>query len=176
MELILGIIFAALPIFSYYLQKHYSKKQKRYSSFLTHWTARYSDWIFIPFNLFLFYTIFIDYLLLIMLAISFVFNYFFHRLWAKNTKEDSHFFIKNKFSKAGLVHLTFSTIQAALILTFLFSKVLNIFTFINLGILLIFAVLIPIGSINIHKKLMKGDLFVALILFLFILLRIIFSL
>ena len=49
----LGLAAAVLgfaPFISYWLQWLFSKKSGQLQSFNRHWTCRYSDWIFVPFN------------------------------------------------------------------------------------------------------------------------------
>lgn len=176
-KLTISIILASLPFFSYFLRKHFSKKEGQLDMFNHHWTTRYSDWLLVPFNLIFLYAVKIDYtLLIVILILSILVNYIFHKIWGKENKqgkEKIHFYHKNstRINNAGKTHFVFAVIELTMIITFFINSITNIFFYIGLTMLAIFACLGFVGSKKIHGKIKRLDLFAEMLFIAIILLK-----
>ncbi|MFH1503385.1 MAG: hypothetical protein ABIE36_01890 [Candidatus Diapherotrites archaeon] len=171
---LIGLILAILPIISWLLQFHLSRKKKELPLFKKHPPTYLLDWLFVPFNFFWIYTIIFNLNAFILLGVvSLLINYVSAKYYIKQhikEKRPCHLFnIKNsKSSAAGYVHAIFSVIQSFLILTFLFSGIMNVFVYINSIALFLFLLPILYSSKKIHGKISGPDraIFVAGIIIL----------
>jgi hypothetical protein len=84
------------------------------------------DWVFVPFNFLISYSIsfnwkiFLLFMLLSLISIS-ILHYKWHKIPIKPA--ETKFFTKNNgLTQEGRIHFIFMTVQAALVLTLLFSK------------------------------------------------------
>lgn len=173
MKIFISIFFAIIPILAFFIQRHFSKKENNIQGFKLHWTVYYGDWIFIPFNIILVYSVIINNkTLLPIILISFILNILMHIYWGRINKKVNgilYFYKKGEdnITKAGIIHLLFSTFQMSLILIFIFSMYQNIILFVIESILLIiFSVLLLIGSKKISGKIRIYDLIPSILLLL----------
>ncbi len=175
-KIILTIILVSIPIFSIMLQKHYAKKDKRLNSFNKTYAVKYLDWIFILFNITFLYAVKLQYWNIIIILISIIGSIIMHKIWSKNKKKDLCFFhnIKTrKLTKAGLIHLIFTAIEASLMIIFMLSYIKNIYNYFGLGILFLFNTACIFTSYYMHdKKIMKEDFIIIIVTYLVLIIRV----
>ena len=177
-KLLIAVILAILPIISFFLQYNFSKKENCLKAIKKHVTVFYSDWIFVIFNILFVYSVSFTSIggLILILIFSAIANIAMHIYWSRLPIEEdgSHMYNSKtrKLLNAGKVHFLFSTIETALILTFLFSPTINKFYLYESAILgLYFLSYIP-SSLKIHNgRLLISDLITCILGILAILIK-----
>jgi hypothetical protein len=121
-----GTLLAALPPVSFALQLWFSSQDNTLPLLFNHYTVSYIDWIFVPFNYFVVYTV--NWrrggMLFIVMVLSLVFNVITHAYWQYALVENTgHMFgQKHLVLRSGWVHVCYSTIQMTLLLAFLMVR------------------------------------------------------
>jgi hypothetical protein len=169
MKILISILLALIPIYSWIGQYFFSKKDKLLNSFKKHWTCYCWDWIFVIINIFFVYSIEFANIIYVFLLVSILINLLSHHIWWKRNKirkEKGHFFhIKtNKLNKAWIIHLIFSVIQLTILLSIVFLKPIFPFILIEFLFIIIFWIFIILGSYKIHWKIETIDLIAFLLL------------
>ncbi|MBW3020965.1 hypothetical protein KY334_06730 [Candidatus Woesearchaeota archaeon] len=144
MILLLGIIFALIPVFSYSLQKYLSKKENKFELFQKYLVFRYLDFLFIPFNFIILYVIsFTLKSLLLAIVFGLMINLVFHLFWGYfNVKKyESNFYNENSvlLNLSGEVHYLFSSFETTLMLLFLSNPIIGLTSYYLFMILLLFS-------------------------------------
>ena len=179
MKYIISFLLALLPLFSWTAQYHLSKKDNLLNSFKKHWTCYYGDWIFILINFLFLFSIKITPTFFYLIPVSILISIFTHKIWRnknKTKKRNSHFFFNktNKLNSSGITHLIFSSIQITIIISiFLSPPILSLF-FVELILIMLFAILMTYGSYKIHSQIDKLDLIASVLLVLFVIIRYLF--
>ena len=158
-----GGILALFPLISWLLQFYLSKSKKELHLFKKHLPTYFMDWVFVPFNLFWVYTITFNIEKFAILGlVSIIINYIGSKYYIKKHREEKrpvHLFNINngKSSTAGRIHSVFSMVQMFLIFTFILDSTLNIFTYINIGLLFLFLLPALFASKKIHGRVSMPD-------------------
>jgi hypothetical protein len=165
------LLLTFLPILSYILQYYFSSKVGLLWALKNNGMVSYSDWLFIPFNFLWAFCVSIGlFPILALLGVSIILNVIMHYYWA-TLPEIEHFYnpLNGALLPAGIVHLIFSIIQTALVISFLFfSKKFKQVYFSMFILTLFFLSFIPF-SIMIHGYILLSDL-ITCVLGLFVLL------
>lgn len=177
-----------LPIINFLLQYHFSKVSKTLKDFKKHWICYRWDRYFIIINtIFGIFFISIDKSILLWIFIlSLIGNTIMHRLRYNNIQYNNyygHLFQKEwyRLSKAGIIHLIFSIIESIIITLWLFWAIEPHWDSILKISIALFSCIILFGwyQMNkllwekIHKKLDRKDLFIAILLIIISIIRII---
>ena len=168
-KIIIGFILALFPILNFIFAYYYSKKDGKLHLFRNHTNFYYSDRLFIIFNFLLVFTITFNYYwALVMGLFSIICSFVVNILWFahhRKTNNEGHMynFKTRRLTKAGLVHAVFLPIQLFLILYFVIFSLPNIFSVVNLIILLAYFFTFPMTSKNIHGRFILSDLLVFLL-------------
>ena len=157
---VLGFILALIPVLNFIIQYFLSKKEKVLRSFNKNLICHSLDFIFIPFNFLLAYTLTFplqEFWLFVLIA--FLLNILAHcAYWLryKRSFRRSYMFTKKpkKMTFAGIIHFIFSTIQTFFILEFFFFSLTNMWMYFNLFILMLFFIGVFIFSSKMHKKIL----------------------
>lgn len=167
--LMLGLVLALIPVFNFILKYYSSIKNKNLKLFRQHFITYRVDWIFVPFNFLWVYTFYTNYkflwiFALLSLVIFGILGLYWMKLHKNIQKPVYMFDIKTgKIYFAGFVEILFFVFELALILSLIFSNVLNIFVLMEITLLLIFLLLVIPSSIKMHGRLIFGDaLFIAI--------------
>ncbi len=124
--LYVAALLAAMPVLSFSLQVWFSSRVDALPLLFRHFTVSYVDWIFVPFNFLVVYAV--DWRrggsLFFTLVLSLVLNVVTHAYWQSSLVENPGHMFGNEHTilPAGWVHLCYSTIEASLILAFLFVR------------------------------------------------------
>jgi hypothetical protein len=163
--ILIGIILALLPVLNFFLTYWFSSKQGKLKFFKKHLTGFYNDWLFVPFNFLIVFTIAFSLKWSIALfLISLLLNLLIHKYYAKVIMKEnngSHFYdvALKKWTYSGFAHLVFSTIQTALILMFLAFSVKSYLTYIEGAVLIVFLSCMLVASKKTHNgKFLDSDL------------------
>jgi len=163
--LIIAIILAAIPLINWLAEYYFSKKDKQLTLFKKHFTCFYTDLILIPFNFFAAFAINLSSIYLLGIIILAILSaLILYPYWARvHKKENNPIFMFNaktqKVSKAGISHFIFQIIETIIVFSFLFSSLVNIFSYLASAFLLVFILLLLVGSRKIHKKFILSDVF-----------------
>ena len=172
---VLGLILALIPVLNFIIQYFLSKKEKTLKPFKENLICYYLDFIFIPFNFILAYTLVFPLQKLWLFAlIAVLINIFFHyAFWVRYEKESQRSYLfkarskkitlsdaihAKKMTSAGIMHFIFSTIQTFFILEFFFFSLTNIWMYFNLFILMLFFIGVFIFSSKMHKKILPESI------------------
>lgn len=178
-KLLISFILIAIPIIYQILTHILTSIRGELHLFKKHPTCYYTDWLFIPFNFLLAYTINANFQIFSMFFLmSLIINWIMHNYWFRiHTKEKKESFMYNihlkKITPAGIVHFIFQSIQSTLIFIFLIYSTKSTITYIECGILLLFVLSSIPSSKKIHGKLIPSDLAYFIIASLIILAKII---
>lgn len=167
----ISLLLALAPIIAIRLQYFFSKKDKVLSQYENHWTTYKGDYVFVPLN-FIFLYSFSPTLkttilaFLFSLAANIIQHYIFVKMYSKpnsafhmvNTK-------KQKLSRAGWVHLIFSTFQLTILITALFSPIVTPWFYLYCLNVFAVSIMFLVGSKKIHKKVIFYDIFISFVLF-----------
>ena len=163
-KIIIGLILAVIPIFSWCIQYYLSSKSGNLELFKNHIATYYLDWIFVIFNLFFAFSfIFSKNIFIYALIFSFIGNILIHIFWfrlhLKEKRPIYMFELKNKkILPAGIWHFFFSFFQLSLVLMFLFSSEDNAASYACLASLVAFFLLTIPSSRKIHGKVSMTDI------------------
>ena len=158
-----GFALAGIFLICWILQFVFSKLDGRFDRFQNHFMAFTVDWIFLPFNLAWPFAVSLTTTgIVIAIVAGIVGTIYMHNFWSKiNAKniEDSPFFKKssNKLTRGGVVHYVYSLIQVPIVFLFAFNNVYNKFSYMGLGLLVLFLFLGFYSSKRIHGKVVKQD-------------------
>ena len=176
-----GGILALFPLISWLLQFYLSKSKKELHLFKKHLPTYFMDWVFVPFNLFWVYTITFNIEKFAILGlVSIIINYIGSKYYIKKHREEKrpvHLFNieDGKSSTAGHIHSVFSMVQMFLIFTFILDSTLDIFTYINIGLLFLFLLPALFASKKIHGRVSMPDLGLFLIGVLILVLKLVLT-
>jgi hypothetical protein len=152
----LAIILALLPIFSFLLQYFISNRNKKLKYFKELIPVMYLDWIFIPFNILVVYSIESVSRLVLWIALltSFITNFSVHRYWyPRDGKPESYWFCKKSImSQMNVTHMVYSSLQTAIILIFIISNLKLIFGLAACILLMVYFIMRFPSSLIMHKK------------------------
>ncbi|MFH1849702.1 MAG: hypothetical protein ABH879_05950 [archaeon] len=163
--MILPIFLGILPALSYFMQERLAARDGRIAEFKRNWTIRYADWVLVPFNVLWLYSAAIGTGLIFSGAlIGIAVNGYAHWAWS-NDRFRSHLIRDRRLSPAGFVHLVFASAETAMMAIFIFSPIKNAAVLANSVVLIIFSVLIALGSKKIHGAINRMDLAGALLIF-----------
>jgi hypothetical protein len=121
-----GVILGLVPIASFLLQYMLSVWSGTDMYLFRNYTVAYLDWIFIPFNFVVVWTI--DWRrggsLLLIVLVAIIANVFAHATWQYYGIDGGHMIARGTQTvlPAGWAHLGFSTIETTLILAFVFIR------------------------------------------------------
>ena len=180
-KLLIGLILASLPAISWILQYYDSKNRNKGHLFKKHYPTYFGDFFFVVFNLFLIYTIAFSLEKFIILGFaSLIINYVSAKYYIKRHQKEKrsiHLFdVKTgKSSASGYIHAVFSVIQMFLIFVFILDSTLNVFTYINIGLLFLFLLPVLFISKKLHGKVSRPDLTVFSIGVIVLILKLIFT-
>lgn len=180
-KIFFGLLLALIPIINFFFKYYFSKRNKELPLFKKHLTTYYFDWIFLPFNFFLVYTLNLELKnILIIIFLSIISFIFLLLYWIKTHKKERRpvylFDIKSERIKpAGFIELLFFITQCTLIFSFIFSTLNNSFVYLQLIFLLFFLLTSIFSSIKIHGKLDKVDGLIALLGLILIIIKFIFN-
>ncbi len=163
-RLILAMVLAAIPIINWLFKYYFSSILGELNLFKKHVITFYSDLLFIPFNFLLGFCIRFNLkLVFLFFIVSLLLFFYMSSYWIKLHKKEKRpvylFDIKkNKIKLAGYVELLFFTIEAVIILSFLFSPIRSIWSIFSGSLLIIFLLLCLPSSYKIHGKIERSDL------------------
>jgi hypothetical protein len=124
-----AILLGLIPVLNFCLSYYLAKKSGRLALLGKNYALTYLDWLFVPFNFLLLYSIYLSpVIFLVSLAISAAGNLHVHLRWLKIRQKpvETRFFSRgNSPNTLWSLHLVFSTIQAALVLTSFFSRAVS---------------------------------------------------
>lgn len=155
--LIIAILLACLQLVHALLEHYDSKKNKRIHLLKRHVTDYYLDWIFVPFNFLLLYSVSFNInILLIVSALAFLGNLIVHYYWFRiHTRLEASSYMfdskKNKIHFSGYVHFLFSIIETILIIMFFFSSIISSLVYIEAILLLIYFSFLVIQSKKVNN-------------------------
>lgn len=176
MKRIWCIILGLIPIINFWLQYYFSGKEKSRKVFQQHRICYWLDRIFIPINiLFLFLITTISREIILLLGIgSLIINYVIHHLRSleKNIK-NSHL-VNPHISKAGRVHMVFSSIEMLIIILILISQSQSNILHAELWLLAVFIGGLNYGAYRIHHKIHGSDLMTTILLWGAIIIKIVY--
>ena len=166
---VLGLILALLPVLNFIIQYFFAKKEKVLRPFNKNLICHSLDFIFIPFNFLLAYTLVFPLQKFWLFAIiAFLLNILAHcAYWLryKRSFRRSYMFTKKpkKMTSSGIIHFIFSTIQTFLVLEFFFFSLTNLYMYFNLFILMLFFIGIIIFSSKMHKKILPEAVLISVV-------------
>jgi hypothetical protein len=144
-------LLALLPILHYFLLYFYSRPRK-YDLFKTH-SVQYLDWIFVPFNFLIPYAISFSWtVFLITLPLVTFMTFILHLSWKK--RADSHVSESGRFTREGIIHLIFMSVQATLAGTLFISSRISVWYMVELLLLLAYL----LGYLFVIKRILKKDI------------------
>jgi hypothetical protein len=121
-----GVLLAAMPALSFALQLWFSSQDNTLPLLFSHYTVSYIDWVFVPFNFFVVYTV--NWrrggLLFFAMVLSLVFNVISHAYWQYALVENPGYMFGREHIvlRSGWVHVCYATIQMTLLLAFLLVR------------------------------------------------------
>lgn len=160
----IAILLGILPLIKFILVRYYSKKEKRLKIFKKNKTDYLYDWLFVPFNFLVALIANLQIKIIsLFLLLCFIISLYFHKVYWPKVHPASHFLKKKgKLSKSGFVHHIYSSIQATIILTFLFSNASGGLVITSSLILATFLILLSYNSKKLHGKILAGDLILSI--------------
>ena len=165
-KIFVGILLALLPVINFCLAYHFSRQEGKLHKFRNHFTFYYADWLFVPFNFLFVFAVRVDhYWALVLGLVSIVCSFIMNIIWFahhRKTKNEGHMynFKTRRLTRAGLTHAIYLPIQLFLILYFVIFSINNIFSLINLVVLLPYFLSYPLTSKKMHGKFVFTDLVV----------------
>jgi hypothetical protein len=176
MKRIWCIILGLIPVINFWLQYYFTKQEKIVSIFKKHWICYRLDWIFIPINtLFIFLITTVSRETILLLGIgSLIINYVVHYFRSiDNHIENSHI-IHPQITKAGRVHMIFSSIEFLIIALILVSPSQWGIIYSELWLLTVFIGWLIYGGYRIHKKLYRSDVMTIIVLWAAIIAKVVY--
>lgn len=176
--IIIAFIFSVLPTIEGKLQQYFARVDNLTLLLRKNWTIYHGDYFLSIFNFFVIFTIqFNQQKFTVAIITSLILNLIAHRMWSFENlsgAHKSHLYHKksSELNNCGKSHFIFSTIELSLIILFLINPIDNIFGLIAGAGLLLFGVLLLVGSYKTNKEIRFVDWVVGVFLIMTVLSKI----
>ena len=162
-KIFLGVLLALIPVVNFCLAYYFSKKDYRLHLFKEHWSCYFFDWIFVPFNFFVAFSINIgsvtlSYALLVSVFVSFFIHWFWINIHKREKIDFYMYDLKaDRFTRAGIVHFIFFVIELALVSLFFIFSLNDVFSYLALFLIACFFLSTIPSSRHVHGKVKESD-------------------